>query len=79
MGAGLAITAGEGPEAPIGYNVLGSYQIVMNDIAFYTTLSWKDFDSSLKTLNITLIWAQNGQNDIDEAERSFALTTYVLK
>ena len=80
LGAGLAITAGDGPESPGGYTVLGSYEIIMNNIAFYATLSWKDINSNLKALNIVLMWAQRGQgqNDIDEADRSFELTTYVL-
>lgn len=81
LGAGLTITAGDGPDAPGGYTVLGSYEIVLNDVAFYATLSWKDLNSNLRALNIVLIWAQRGQgqNKIDEADRSFELTTYVLK
>jgi len=80
LGTGLTITAGEGPDAPGGYTVLGSYEIVLNDTTFYTTLSWKDPNSDLRALNIVLIWAQmsQGQNEIDEADRSFELTTYVL-
>jgi hypothetical protein len=80
LGAGLAITASNGPEAHGGYTVLGSYEIIMNNVAFYATLSWKDISSNLRALNIVLIWAQRnqGQNDIDEADRSFELTTYVL-
>jgi hypothetical protein len=81
LGAGLAITAGNGPEAPSGYAVLGSYEIIMNNVTFYATASWKDINSNLRALNIALIWAQRsqGQNDIDEADRSFELTTYVQK
>jgi Tfp pilus assembly protein PilV len=78
LGAGLNITASNGPEAPGGYTVLGSYEIVMNNNTFHATLSWKDPSSSLRALNIVLIWAQKGQSDIDEADRSFELTTYVL-
>jgi hypothetical protein len=81
LGAGLTITESNGLEAPMGYTVLGSYKILMNNMAFYTTLSWKDFSSNLRALNIILIWAQQnqGQYDIDESERTFRLTTYVLK
>jgi len=81
LGAGLTIIASDGPEAPMGYNVLGSYEIVMDNIAFYATLSWKDLSSDLRTLNIVLIWAQSGhgQDNIDEADKSLELTTYVLK
>jgi hypothetical protein len=79
--AGLTITASDGPEAPVGYTVLGSYEIVMNNITFYATLSWKDLNSDLRALNIALIWAQigQGQDNIDEADKSLELTTYVLK
>lgn len=80
LGASLSITAGGGPDAPGGYTVLGSYRIALNDNVFYATLSWKDLNSDLRALNVVLIWAQSsqGQNDIDEANRSFELTTYVV-
>jgi hypothetical protein len=80
LGAGLAITASDGPEAPAGYAVLGSYRIVLDDNVFYATLSWNDINSGLRALNVVLIWAQRGQgqSDIDEADRSFELTTYVV-
>jgi len=80
LGAGPAITASEGPDAPEGYTVLGSYKIVLNDITFYATLSWKDISSTLRALNTTIVWAQrtHEQTDINDADKSFELTTYVL-
>lgn len=80
LGAGMTITASEGPDAPGGYTVLGSYKIVLNDITFYATLSWRDINSSLRTLNTILVWAQrtHEQTDINDADKSFELTTYVL-
>jgi len=80
LGAGMTITASEGPDAPGGYTVLGSYEIVLNDITFYATLSWKDLSSNLRTLNTILVWAQrtHEQTDIDDSDKSFELTTYVL-
>jgi Tfp pilus assembly protein PilV len=77
--AGMTITASTGPDAPMGYTVLGCYKIVLNDNVFFTTLSWKDLNSDLRVLNVLLIWDQRsqGQNDIDESDRSFELTTYV--
>lgn len=80
LGAGLPITASDGPEAPAGYAILGSYRIVLDDNVFYATLSWNDINSGLRALNVVLIWAQRtqGQNDIDKADKSFELTTYVL-
>jgi hypothetical protein len=80
LGAGMTITAGEGPDAPGGYTVLGSYEIVLNDITFYATLSWKDLSGNLRALNTLLIWAQrtHEQNGLDDSDKSFELTTYVL-
>ena len=80
LGAGMTITAGEGPDAPGGYTVLGSYEIVLNDITFYATLSWKNLSDNLRALNTVLIWAQrtHEQNKLDDADKSFELTTYVL-
>lgn len=78
LGAGLAITASEGPDAPGGYTVLGNYKIVLNDITFYATLSWKDISSTLRALNTIIVWAQrtHEQTDINDADKSFELTTY---
>ena len=80
LGDGMTMTASEGPDAPGGYTVLGSYEIVLNDITFYATLSWKDLSGNLRALNTVLIWAQrtHEQNELDDADKSFELTTYVL-
>lgn len=80
LGTGMTITESEGPNAPEGYNVLGNYKIVLNDITLYATLSWKDISSTLRALNTTIVWAQrtHDQNSISDADKSFELTTYVL-
>lgn len=79
LGAGTTITTSEGPDAPGGYTVLGSYKIVLNDITFYATLSWKDISSTLRALNTAVVWAQrtHDQNGIGDTDKSFELTTYV--
>jgi hypothetical protein len=79
LGGGMTITTSEGPAAPGDYTVLGSYKIVLNDITFYATLSWKDINSNLRSLNTTVVWAQrtHGQNGLDDSDKSFELTTYV--
>ena len=80
LGDGMTITASTGPDAPGGYTALGSYEIKLNDITFYVTLAWKDLSSSLRALNTNLVWAQrtHEQTDLDDADKSFQLTTYVL-
>ena len=80
LGTGMTITASEGSDAPGGYTVLGSYKIVLNDITFYATLSWKDLSSNLRALNTLVVWAQrtHDQNALVDSDKSFELTTYVL-
>ena len=80
LGDGMTITVSEGPDAPESYTVSGSYKIVLNDITFYATLSWKDISSTLRALNTTIVWAQrtHEQTDLNDADKSFELTTYVL-
>jgi hypothetical protein len=80
LGTGMTIAANEGPDAPASYTVLGNYKIVLNDITFYATLSWKDISSTLKALNTTIVWSQrtHEQTDLNDADKSFELTTYVL-
>ena len=79
LGAGMTITASTGPDAPGSYTTLGSYEIVLNDITFYATLSWTNISSTLRALNTTIVWAQrtHEQTDINDADKSFELTTYV--
>ena len=79
LGAGMTITASTGPDAPKGYTTLGSYEIVLNDITFYATLSWMNISSTLRALNTTVVWAQrtHEQTDINDVDKSFELTTYV--
>jgi Tfp pilus assembly protein PilV len=77
----VTIEAGDGPDAPEGYTALGSYVITVNGTVCYATLAWKDGDDGLRGLNVQLMWSQRGQGDqgIDEADKSFALTTYTVQ
>ena len=87
LGSEITITSDEGPEAPIDYTVLDSYKIqIDNDtdtgyqIIYYATLSWKDVNTGLRALNITIAWAQKDR-DIDGlsgTDKSYTLTNYVL-
>jgi prepilin-type N-terminal cleavage/methylation domain-containing protein len=80
LGTGLNIAASDGPYAPEGFTSIGTYKVALNDAAYYVTLSWKDVSTDLRALNVVLIWTQmaQGQSEIEEADKSFELTTYVL-
>ncbi len=77
----VTIEEGDGPDAPDGYTALGSYEVTVNGTICYATLAWKDGDDGLRELNVQLMWSQRGQGDegIDEADKSFALTTYAAQ
>ena len=80
LSSNLNIEAGDGPEAPEGYTLLGSYVVTVNGTICYTTLSWQDTDD-LRTLNVQVAWSQRAEGDesLGEADKSFALTTYAAQ
>jgi len=80
FGSALTITESAGPDKPEGFTLLGSYTLALNGANYYTTLSWKDVSTGLRALNIVVVWAQReqGQSSINDADKSFKLTTYTL-
>jgi len=77
----VTIQEGDGPDAPDGYTALGSYEVTVNGTVCYATLAWKDGDDGLRELNVQLMWSQRREGDrgLDEADKSFALTTYAAQ
>ena len=77
-GSGLTITAGDGPDAPEEFTTLGSYSVASNYFNYCATLSWKDVDTELRALNITIAWSQKfqGETGLENADKSFELRTY---
>jgi len=80
LGSGLAITKSDGPAAPQGFTTLGTFELLLNDVVYHINLSWKDVSTNLRALNVVLVWPQRGQgqNEIEQADKSFELTTYIL-
>ena len=77
--ADINIISHTGPTEPLGFNVLGSYQIVMEGNHYYATLSWIDIAPELRALNVIVNWdqADTGTHDVSQADRSYQLTTYI--
>jgi len=77
----LVITADTGPDWPEDFTLLGSYTVVLHGADYYATMSWKDVQTGLRALNVVVAWAQRkqGETNINDADRSFALTTYTQK
>ena len=80
LGSDLTITASSGPSEPTDFTLLGSYTVTVNGANFYITLSWKDVSAGLRALNIIVAWAQRpqGVSSLNDADKSFKLTTYAL-
>jgi hypothetical protein len=80
LGSALTITTSTGPAEPADFTLLGSYTITVNGAKYYITLSWKDVSSGLRALNIIVAWAQRNQgvSSLNDADKSFKLTTYAL-
>lgn len=78
-------TVSQGPVKPSDFTLLGSYKIILdssnknaNGADYFATLSWKDIQPGLRALNVTVAWAQRGQRDFNNADKSFTLVTYTL-
>ncbi len=78
----LNISTSSGPGAPGGFTQLGSYKVVVENVTYYATLSWKASGSSgLKAINVLLKWDQNGRPaaSLAKADKTYQLTTYAKK
>ncbi len=80
LGSDLTITTSTGPAEPADFTLLGSYTITLNGANYYITLSWKDVSTGLRALNVVVAWAQRtqGVSSLNNADKSFKLTTYAL-
>jgi len=80
LGSALTITPSTGPAKPEDFTLLGSYTVTLNGANYYITLSWKDVTTGLRALNIIVAWAQReqGTSSLNDADKSFKLTTYAL-
>jgi prepilin-type N-terminal cleavage/methylation domain-containing protein len=81
FGSNLEITPSTGPDKPEGFTLLGSYTVQLNGVSYYVTMSWKKIYTGLRALNVVVAWVQREQagSDIDDANKSFKLTTYILR
>jgi len=80
LSSDLKITTSTGPAKPADFTLLGSYTVTVNNANYYITLSWKDISAGLRALNVIVAWAQRelGTSSLNDADKSFKLTTYVL-
>ena len=80
LGTALTITPSTGPAKPEDFTLLGSYTVTLNGANYYITLSWKDVSTGLRALNTIVTWAQREQetSSLNDADKSFKLTTYAL-
>ncbi|MHC4322923.1 MAG: type IV pilus modification PilV family protein [Planctomycetota bacterium] len=81
--SGLEVAAGEGPDKPEDFILLGSYTVQFDDGAgvndYMATLSWKDIQPGLRALNVVVAWASSEQAVRDAGattNKSFGLTVY---
>ena len=68
----------EGPAVGTGYTGLGSYKVIIDEMNFYSTLSWQDVSAGLRLLNVSVSWDQRGYDTaaFADADKTIALSTY---
>ncbi len=82
LGSSLAISAMTGFDGAgykeADFTLLGSYQVVANNVTYAAVMSWKDVNSGLRALSVVVIWpVQNGNVDAqDSSQKTYELTTY---
>jgi hypothetical protein len=75
--------SGVGPDVPAGFTALGRYQIVVEGVYYWATLSYRDDPATpnLRALNVIVGWKQAGSKTevitYDANAKLFKLTTYV--
>jgi hypothetical protein len=81
LSSDITIENSEGPTEPNGFTPQGTYKVQLNNVDYYTGLSYKDINADLRALNVQIEWEQKGaeQATADESDKSFALTVYVEK
>ena len=70
-----------GPAVPDGFSALDSfvnpnYRIVINNVNYYATLSYKDEVSEPRILNVCVAWMNNYQTWTEQPYNSVKFTTY---
>lgn len=75
----LTITADDGPAAPEDFTTLSSHKLIVSDITYYATLSFRDVDTGLRALNVRVAWQRRDQSDKDLSDMDgvFELNSYV--
>jgi hypothetical protein len=60
------------------FNLLGSYQIIANNVSYGAVMSWKDINAGLRALSVVVTWPlENGSLDVQRAgQKTYELTTY---
>jgi hypothetical protein len=70
----LTISSAEG-SAPDGYTLLGAYDVLAGSRTYTCTLYWKDIESKLRELGVTVSWPiGNGQQ-----QKAYPLTAYARR
>jgi prepilin-type N-terminal cleavage/methylation domain-containing protein len=68
-----------GPVAPTGYTILGTYEVLVDDVTYYATLSYNDFESGYRTLNIVIAWRDDYQaGSLEADDESITIATCVM-
>ncbi len=74
----LTIAAGDGPDTPTGFTLMGKYHVTLNGVNYFVNMSWKDLSASLRILNVAVAWAQakRGQTTLSDTDKQFKVVTY---
>jgi len=69
----------EGIDLPLGFRLYGVYEVSIDNINYYAIFCWKQIESGLKALNVTMAWNQRDYTSehFGPPDKLFSLTSYV--
>jgi prepilin-type N-terminal cleavage/methylation domain-containing protein len=67
-----------GPLPPTGFTELGTYEVIVDDVPFYATLSYNDGEVGFRTLSVVIGWRSDYETGtLSETDKTVNVATCV--
>ena len=68
-----------GPACPDGFTELGTYEVLVDEVPYYATLSYQDTEPGYRTLSVVIGWRTNyASGAIETTDKTINIATCVM-
>ena len=68
-----------GPACPAGFTELGTYEVLVDQVPYYATLSYLDTEPGYRTLSVVIGWRKNyASGTIEATDKTINIATCVM-